>query len=182
LTQSSRLACRALAGASLHIASTDQLQSYNLEQRLDTQKLNSWLTLLANLGVLLGIVFLAIELRQNNELMESEARFNRVSVSKEGYNIQSTNGELAEIIVKVNNNAPLTEVELYRFTMLHMRLLINIEWMFREMPADSPERKYAERTIEWALSNKLRRQIYLDRTDLFDPEFVIWIEDNFLSN
>jgi hypothetical protein len=149
---------------------------------LDTEKLNSWLTLLANLGVLLGIFFLAIELRQNNELMEAEARFNRVSVSREAFNIQSTNRELAEIIVKANNNEPLTEVELFRFESSQMRLLINMEWIFRELPADSPERAYVERVMASALSHKLRRQIFLENIDRFDPEFVIWIEDNFLSN
>ena len=32
-------------------------------------KLNSWLTLLANLGVILGIIFLALEVRQNEETL-----------------------------------------------------------------------------------------------------------------
>ncbi len=152
-----------------------------MEKRLDYEKLNSWLAVLANLGVLIGIFFLAIELRQNNELMEAEARFNRVSASKEAYNIRSTNGELAEIHVKVNKSQPLTDVELYRFESSHMRFLINMEWIFREMPEDSTDRKYAERRLASALSNNLRRSIYLKRIDDFDPDFVSWIEDNILS-
>ena len=152
-----------------------------MEKRLDYEKLNSWLAVLANLGVLIGIFFLAIELRQNNELMEAEARFNRVSASGEAYNIQSTNGELAEIHVKVNKSQPLTDVELYRFESSNMRFLINMEWIFREMPEDSTDRKYAERRLASALSNNLRRSIYLKRIDDFDPDFVSWIEDNILS-
>jgi hypothetical protein len=152
-----------------------------LEKRLDYEKLNSWLAVLANLGVLIGIFFLAIELRQNNELMEAEARFNRVSASAEAYNIRSTNGELAEIHVKVNKSQPLTDVELYRFESSHMRFLINMEWIFREMPEDSTDRKYAERRLASALSNNQRRSIYLKRIDDFDPDFVSWIEDNILS-
>jgi hypothetical protein len=152
-----------------------------LEKRLDYEKLNSWLAVLANLGVLIGIFFLAIELRQNNELMEAEARFNRVSASAEAYNIRSTNGELAEIHVKVNKSQPLTDVELYRFESSHMRFLINMEWIFREMPEDSTDRKYAEQRLASTLSNNLRRSIYLKRIDDFDPDFVSWIEDNILS-
>ena len=34
------------------------------------EKLNQWLTLLANVGVLVGIVFLAIEIRQNTNNLE----------------------------------------------------------------------------------------------------------------
>lgn len=37
-------------------------------------KLNQWLTLLANIGVIAGIVFLAIEIRQNTEMIQSQTR------------------------------------------------------------------------------------------------------------
>ena len=37
-------------------------------------KLNDWLTLLTNVAVVAGIVFLAIELQQNNELMQSQVK------------------------------------------------------------------------------------------------------------
>ena len=136
---------------------------------------------LAIVGVIAGIVFLAFELRQNNELMEAEARFNRVTVSTEAFNIGSTNGELAEIMVKANNNESLTEVEQYRFKASQMRFLINMEWMFREMPVDSPERKYAERAMMSAMSSKLRHQIFLDNVDRFDASFVSWVEDTILA-
>jgi len=137
---------------------------------------------LANIGVIAGIVFLAVEIQQNNELMEAEARFTRLSASKEAFNIQSTNGELAEIIVKVNNNESLTEVERYRFQSSHMRFLMNMEWIFREMPAESPERNYLERQMTEAMASELRRQMFLERIDHFDSGFVSWIEDNILSH
>jgi len=41
---------------------------------LDYSQLNEWLTLGANLGVLVGIVFLIIEVRQNTELHRSDSR------------------------------------------------------------------------------------------------------------
>jgi hypothetical protein len=37
------------------------------------EKLNQWLTLAANVGVLVGIFFLAYEIRQNTEAVKSEA-------------------------------------------------------------------------------------------------------------
>jgi hypothetical protein len=148
------------------------MKSFNLGKFVNT---------LANVAVIAGIVFLGFELRQNNELMEAEARFNRVAVSTEAYNIISTNRELAEILVKANNNDPLTEVEHYRFVQAQMRFLTNMEWMFREMPVDSPERGYAERLLIQFMSHNLRRQIFLDRVDRFDPSFVSWIEDDVLA-
>ena len=64
--------------------------------------------------------------------------------------------------------------------MTQMRFLINMQWIFREMPVDSPERKYAERQMMWAMSHKLRRQIFLDKVDQLDASFVSWVEDNIL--
>lgn len=41
---------------------------------MNNSKINDWLTLIANVAVVGGIFFLAIELRQNNELLRSESR------------------------------------------------------------------------------------------------------------
>ncbi len=41
--------------------------------------LGQTITILANVGVVAGIVFLAVELRQNNEFMAADARFNLLS-------------------------------------------------------------------------------------------------------
>jgi len=38
------------------------------------EKLNQWLMLIANVGVLVGIFFLAYELRQNTQMMKSQTR------------------------------------------------------------------------------------------------------------
>jgi hypothetical protein len=40
---------------------------------MDTEKLNRWLTLGANVGVLVGIVFLAIEISQNNDQLKQQS-------------------------------------------------------------------------------------------------------------
>jgi hypothetical protein len=37
---------------------------------MDLDKLNKWLTLLTNFGVVAGLIFLAIEIRQNQTLLE----------------------------------------------------------------------------------------------------------------
>ena len=37
---------------------------------MDPQKLNNWLSVIANFGVLIGILMLVLEIRQNSELMQ----------------------------------------------------------------------------------------------------------------
>ena len=51
-------------------------------------KLGQTISILANIGVVAGIVLLALELRQNNLLMQSQARMNRLELR------QSSNDEL----------------------------------------------------------------------------------------
>ena len=41
---------------------------------MDSNQLNRWLTLGANIGVIAGIVFLGLELRQNADLMRAQSR------------------------------------------------------------------------------------------------------------
>ena len=41
---------------------------------MNSSGINEWLTLIANVAVVGGIAFLAIEICQNNELLRSESR------------------------------------------------------------------------------------------------------------
>lgn len=41
---------------------------------MDTEKLNRWLTLGANVGVLIGLLLLVLELNQNHEMMRAQTR------------------------------------------------------------------------------------------------------------
>jgi hypothetical protein len=62
-----------------------------------------FIAILANLGVLAGIAFLAVELRQSNELISAEARFNMLATRTEPYTLQITERDLPEILVKDRN-------------------------------------------------------------------------------
>ena len=50
--------------------------------------------ILANIGVIAGIAFLAFELRQNNDLLEAEARARRTEIRISGADLISSNPEL----------------------------------------------------------------------------------------
>ena len=57
---------------------------------LDNGKLNKWLTLLANISVVAGIIFLGIEVRQNTQTLEQNALYMRLALMDVGYE-QTTN-------------------------------------------------------------------------------------------
>jgi hypothetical protein len=147
---------------------------------MDVDKVNRWLTLLANVGVIAGIVFLALEVHQNNELLEADARYNRMRVSWDGWQSLAENGDLANLMVAAQSGETLTDVERVRVDAVTTRILVAFEWTYRELPADSPERVYIlqglrEMVAEGGLDPD--RRVWGVRKSRFDPEFVQWVED-----
>jgi len=67
--------------------------------------------ILANIGVIAGIVFLGVEIHQNNELMASQARLATNDLGLQFAENLSQNPTLAAILAKTGNNEPLTEAE-----------------------------------------------------------------------
>lgn len=63
-------------------------------------KLNQWLTLVANLCVLLGIGFLALELRQNTDMMRAEIRDSITAKQMEYYGWVATTPETADVFAR----------------------------------------------------------------------------------
>ena len=50
---------------------------------MDTDKFNRWLTLTANLGILIGLVLIIVEIRQNSQLMRAQINMDRTASSIE---------------------------------------------------------------------------------------------------
>ena len=93
-------------------------------------RLNDWLSLSANFAVVAGIIFLGIELRQNNSLLRQEAENvyfnNRVVLSE----ILMQNGDLAAIYVKAARGEELDEVEALRIDRYYRRMYRGFEWEY----------------------------------------------------
>jgi hypothetical protein len=77
---------------------------------MNMDNLNKWLTLVANIGVVAGIVFLAMELQQNTESLENEQRlavsqaYQQRSDSVRNMLIDFATGDLNEILVELQEH------------------------------------------------------------------------------
>ena len=65
------------------------------------ERLDRWLTLFANLGVLLGIVFLVIEINQNTEAIRIESAIAEFSGTDAAFGPAAYESEVTNILVKV---------------------------------------------------------------------------------
>ena len=79
---------------------------------MDTEKLNHWLSLAANIGVIVGIGFLVVELNQANTIAQGEARDRNADVIFDMAQAVSESEGLLEVSVKLRDPAPeLSPVE-----------------------------------------------------------------------
>jgi hypothetical protein len=86
------------------------------DHELNSEKLNGWLTLLANIGVVIGLALLIYEIRQSQNLAETEAAVRRLDQIQVAQIEMATSELLAEIRVRALSEGvdSLTSVELYK--------------------------------------------------------------------
>jgi hypothetical protein len=76
---------------------------------MNMDNINKWLTLAANLGVLAGIVFLAIEVQQNNNMMRAQTRDAMTDKLMNWYASIDSNQYTASTFIKGNSGQELDE-------------------------------------------------------------------------
>ncbi len=138
-------------------------------------------TILANVGVIAGIVFLAVELQQNNELMGAAARAAQNERIQDFVEQRYTVPGLAEILIKARDGEPLTEVEELKLFSRQLRMLRGFEAQYRE---------YSEGTVEvipsdWTTyfyEGGLREPpligVWDEAKTLLSQEFVQYVDEN----
>jgi hypothetical protein len=80
---------------------------------VDSDKLNSWLTLGANIGVLAGIILLVVEIDQNRESIRGQTRNDLAQGAIAVISLAVENPHLADALVRSNNGEEITAVENY---------------------------------------------------------------------
>ena len=145
---------------------------------MNADKINKWLALVANLAVIAGIVFLALELNQNSRMMQTQTR-NALTESILNFQFNAEASGLRDIAQKANRDlASLTADEAGKVAQLYvsnMRLWENIHYQYRNGVFDEAEFT-AERNSWRALGERtpLLRGVYcqLKRGGSLSPAFV----------
>jgi len=144
---------------------------------VDSDRLNRWLTLLANAAVFAGIVFLAIELRQNNEILATQQRAIHFETNSEGWTKVAENPQLSALIAKDFAGEELSTPELIQLQALWTRIHHQIQWAYHELPDDQFQRGLRFNSEDYTGLSSYRRA-WRTRRDLYDPEFVQYMEAN----
>ena len=140
--------------------------------------LGQTITILANIGVIAGIVFLAFELGQNNDLLELQIESEDRARVNSMVELVINNPDLSELMAKDPDG--LTLVERDRLRTLGIRMLLNFEDVYRDVqsgntPLEEGIRRL--RTVWWRerlnYGAPLAWESYIPRAD---PAFIQWME------
>jgi len=146
--------------------------------------LGQTITILANLGVIAGIVFLGVELRQNNELMEAQARSN---VSERLIGLAEAlyqNPELAAALTKSRNDQDLSDVEeemLYAFDLRRLRGYETQYREFREGVVDSIDASFWRSGFHGGSAGRSLSYTWERAKPGLSPDFIEWMEENVVN-
>jgi hypothetical protein len=143
---------------------------------MSADKINKWLTLGANIAVVIGIILVALQINQNNRMMRSQTR-NAITASIMDFTLSSETSAAEGLVVKVEDGdlSRLTPSETRKAALVYtalIRLWENIHYQYRSGVFDEAEFAAARNT--WRLENPLLRATYCrqKRAHSLSPAFV----------
>jgi hypothetical protein len=145
--------------------------------------------ILANLGVIAGIVFLGVELQQNNALLEAEARLAQAERGEEIFDDMIRNAEFAAAVSKLQSGEEFSPVERVQLTAFLSRLFRGWQWQYFEREYGSLDTINIEtwrngirgRGAVRANSEDFASSVWEANRGTLDPEFVRFVDENVFS-
>ena len=143
--------------------------------------LGQTIQILANIGVIAGIVFLAFELRQNNKALQTQATLERQNVRRVILARRQDNPAIVSATVKAQRGEPLTDEEL--FVLEEENLLRLVNWEITVMQVLDGLLSDEAIPIDgwrWEFNERLprMRETWGSTKHLFPGEFVEYMDTN----
>lgn len=142
--------------------------------------LGQMISILANLGVIAGIVFLGYELRQNNRFLSEQARYSVLQNQVGWTNMVAENADVAKLAFASPESEPLTRVEQLQRGELIAGLLRRWEWEYERSQLGIADLAPIEGWIQ-AFDRFNVASDWEDLKSWFSPEFVNYIDTEVLA-
>ncbi|TDG11296.1 hypothetical protein E2F43_18745 [Seongchinamella unica] len=148
---------------------------------MNSDRLHRQLTLAANIGVLLGIMFLAIEIRQNSHHLALQLEFAVPTQKIFEINRDLMDPTIAKILAKsIQSPAELTFEE----GLVAASFVLNAlnEWEDRYLLHKSGMdgvvdwKRHIQENIDWTLGNRFALTVYNMNREAFEVEFVDYVD------
>jgi hypothetical protein len=148
------------------------------------------ISIVANLGVIAGIVFLGLELQQNNRLLLANAEFALRDIGHDRAFRIIENEHLTDLMIRSQSGAELSETDQYRLYVMALDRLETFEWRYSQIQAgnlpDDGTLLQGLRTVFGApeilgIPKEIFREAWDDLVPVRSPEFVRYVEANVIG-
>ena len=142
-------------------------------------------TMLANLGVIAGIILLAYEIHQNSDVLREQARSGIVTeIGSLNAALYENSGDIGSIVYRAAQGEPLTGEEEYRLSRFRAQNFLLWGSAFRSLQEGIIEERdfdteAVSRTFHETIPG-MPKQYERVKAGM-DPEFVQWLEDEVVS-
>ena len=150
---------------------------------MNSDRVNRWLTLGANFGVLIGIILLVIELDQNRDMIRAQTRNEISNQVVERLDRQGTDIQLANLKRRAERSEELSddeEMQVYLLSVGRNRSWENIHYQYRQGMFD--EQEFAAERNAWGQiigRDKSFLRYWCPGRSTYSPEFVAELENLF---
>ena len=143
---------------------------------MDSDRANRWLTLGANIGVLVGLIFLVVEIRHTNDLARASAYRSRGAEIQEAHQAVALDPELSRILLKYNQQGieGLTDHERIRYTYWQIATQLRMQNQFNDYQLGFLDEEIYRSVLDAAAE---RYDLWMELgVPIDDPEFETAIE------
>jgi len=147
---------------------------------VNLDRLVKWLTIGANLGVLLGLLLLIAELAQNREMMRAQIRHEMATGIVDLLQTPANNDQLAGVLLRGINGEELKPTEMFQFelrTNALFRYWEDVHYQYRNGLYDDTE--FSRQRAAWKASIKRSRltvDYWCSVRQYYSPEFALEME------
>ena len=99
---------------------------------MNAQKLNTWLSLGANIGVVIGLMLLIIEIGQNTEMMRAQINQHRTDTTLSEQQAVYTSDHIPAMLARIERGDQLSDEDLIRYERV-FELLIEIRTKYSSL-------------------------------------------------
>ena len=141
-------------------------------------ELGQTISILANVGVIAGILFLAFEIHQNNTLLESQARKSRIDMRRGSFQLQLENPELNRIINQNRNSGQLTDEEQNLLNAFFDYILTSWQGGYGDYQSGLIELSEMQHVVSGLVFDRAPglEEYWQTAKFRYEPEFAAWID------
>ena len=139
--------------------------------------------IVANIGVIAGIVFLGFELRQNNQFLGAEARYNLLQNRQAVHLMVIQDDNVADLLVKARSTEELTTTETEQLSWYYILLLASFDYDYHQF-RDGLVDEAVVPTRQWIRAFREDHRFYSfwqDTKQDYTPDFVEWMDKNIVN-